>query len=284
MLIKKFCLLAVALSALFSAAANAEVTYQHIRNATGLLSYNDVTFLIDPMLAEKGYYEGFPGTFNSEIRNPMIELPYPAEQIVKDVDAVVVTHTHLDHWDDFAVKYLHKSIPVIVQNATDAEIIKKQGFKNVTVLSAQMEFKGVTLNHVEGMHGEEALFSDKIYEAAMMNTMGVVFSKSGEKTVYVLGDTIWTGLVSLAVRTYQPDVVVMNTGYAKVLDYNRSIIMGIEDVKKMVTMLPKAQVVSVHMDAINHCTVDRKNMRAFVKMHQLQQQVWIPLEGEAKSF
>ena len=34
--------------------AHAEVSYQHIRNATGKLSYNDVTFLIDPMLATGG--------------------------------------------------------------------------------------------------------------------------------------------------------------------------------------------------------------------------------------
>ena len=67
--------------------AHAEVSYQHIRNATGKLSYNDVTFLIDPMLAEKGYYEGFAGTFNSEIRNPILDLPESPENILKDVDA-----------------------------------------------------------------------------------------------------------------------------------------------------------------------------------------------------
>ena len=34
-------------------------SYQHIRNATGRLNYAGKTFLIDPMLAEKGRYAGW---------------------------------------------------------------------------------------------------------------------------------------------------------------------------------------------------------------------------------
>ena len=264
--------------------AHAEVSYQHIRNATGKLSYNDVTFLIDPMLAEKGYYEGFAGTFNSEIRNPILDLPESPENILKDVDAVVVSHTHLDHWDDFAVKIIDKSMPIIVQNDTDASIIKKQGFKDVRILSSDLEFKGVTLNHIEGMHGPVELFSDPIYKEAMMNTMGIVFTKKNEKTTFILGDTIWTGLVDLALTKYQPELIVMNTGYAKVLDYNESIIMGTEDVKKMVMKMPKSKIITVHMDAINHCNKKKKNMHDFVKLHQYENNVWIPYEGDKKAF
>lgn len=264
--------------------ANAEVSYQHIRNATGKLSYNNVTFMIDPMLAEKGYYEGFAGTFNSEIRNPIIDLPDSAENILKDVDAVVVSHTHLDHWDDFAVQKIQKDMPIIVQNETDASIIKKQGFQDVRILASALEFKGVTLNHIEGMHGPTDLFSDPIYKEAMMNTMGIVFTRKNEKTTFVLGDTIWTGLIDLALTKYQPELIVMNTGYAKVLDYNESIIMGTEDVKNMVMKMPKSQIIAVHMDAINHCTVSRKNMHDFVKLHHFEKNVWIPYEGDKKTF
>lgn len=264
--------------------AHAEVSYQHIRNATGKLSYNDVTFLIDPMLAEKGYYEGFAGTFNSELRNPILELPDTPENILKDVDAVVVTHTHLDHWDDIAVKLIDKTMPIIVQNESDATIIKKQGFKDVRILASSLEFKGVMLNHIEGLHGPELLFADPLYKEAMMNTMGIVFRKNNEKTTFVIGDTIWTGLTDLALKQYTPDLIVMNTGYAKVLDYNEGIIMGTEDVKKMVEKMPNSKIIAVHMDAINHCTVSRKNMRDFVKFHHFDKNVWIPYEGDIKTY
>lgn len=45
---------------LMSGSALAQVSYQHIRNATGKLSYNNTVFLIDPMLAEKEGMKDLP--------------------------------------------------------------------------------------------------------------------------------------------------------------------------------------------------------------------------------
>ena len=70
---------------------------QHIRNATSKIDYAGKVFLIDPLLAKKGAYPGFEGTVRSDRRNPMVELPMPAPEVLKGVDAVIVTHTHLDH-------------------------------------------------------------------------------------------------------------------------------------------------------------------------------------------
>ena len=36
-----------------------KVIIHHIRNATTKITYNGVTFLVDPMLAPKEYYPGF---------------------------------------------------------------------------------------------------------------------------------------------------------------------------------------------------------------------------------
>jgi L-ascorbate metabolism protein UlaG (beta-lactamase superfamily) len=70
-----------------------------VRNATLVVDYAGRKFLIDPMLGAKGTFPGFAGTLNSHLSNPLVDLPAPIGEIV-DVDAVIVTHTHLDHWDD----------------------------------------------------------------------------------------------------------------------------------------------------------------------------------------
>lgn len=75
--------------------------FTQIRNATVKISYAGKKILIDPWLAEKGAVPGFGGTINEHIRNPTAELPIPVKQIV-DVDAVILTHDHPDHWDDTA--------------------------------------------------------------------------------------------------------------------------------------------------------------------------------------
>jgi L-ascorbate metabolism protein UlaG (beta-lactamase superfamily) len=72
-----------------------------VRNATLLIDYAGTRFLVDPMLAPKGSYPAFEGTANSHLRNPLVELPLPMAQLL-DVDAVIVTHDHLDHWDETA--------------------------------------------------------------------------------------------------------------------------------------------------------------------------------------
>ena len=72
-----------------------------IRNATQLITYAGKRFLIDPMLAPKDAYPGFPGTARAEVRNPMVELPCEIDALL-DVDAIIVTHTHPDHWDETA--------------------------------------------------------------------------------------------------------------------------------------------------------------------------------------
>lgn len=69
--------------------------YTHIRNATGKLTIKNTTFLIDPFLAPKDTYPGFEGTFNYQQRMPMVDLPLSMDNLLSNVTAVVVTHTHI---------------------------------------------------------------------------------------------------------------------------------------------------------------------------------------------
>ena len=115
--------------------ASADSSYEHIRNATGKLTYNNTTFLINPFFSAKNTYPGFEGTFNSKQTLPLVDLPKSVDEILKGADAVVVTHTHLDHWDEAAAKSINKDTPIFVQNASDQTLIQKQGFKDVRVLA-----------------------------------------------------------------------------------------------------------------------------------------------------
>lgn len=270
--------------AILSLGAFAEVKYQHIRNATGKLTYGGVTFLIDPMLAEKGRYPGFPDCFNPELRNPTVELPMSADEILAGVDAIVVSHTHLDHWDEVAQKLVRKDIPLFVQDEKDAADIRAEGFTDVRVMNPSAMFGGVTLTYVEGTHGTLEQYDEPAAAAGLGETMGMIFSAKGEKTLYVMGDTVWTPRVTKTLYNAKPGIIVMNTGYAKVLRFNDSIIMGTADVAKAARLAPDAEIVTVHMDSISHCTVSKKNMREFVKQAELENHVHVPEDGTTLEF
>ncbi|MCY8273511.1 MBL fold metallo-hydrolase, partial [Bacillus sonorensis] len=95
-----------------------------IRNATLLVEYAGKMFLIDPMLAEKGTYPPFPNSLRQDQNNPLVSLPMSMDHIINDLDAVIVTHLHLDHFDDAAKDVLPKDIKMFVQNEEDAEEVR----------------------------------------------------------------------------------------------------------------------------------------------------------------
>ncbi len=258
---------------------------EHIRNATVKITYGDVTFLIDPMLAKKGAYPGFEDTYRSELRNPMVDLPMPVEDVIKGTDAVIVTHTHLDHWDDAAQSFLPKNIPLFVQNAADAEMIRSQGFLDVRILDESTEFGGVTLYKTGGQHGSDKLYAVPALAKAMGEIMGVVFEAEGYKTTYVGGDTVWRKEVVQSLERFRPEVIVLNTGAAEVDGFEGDpIIMGKEDTLRVHRAAPEATIVAVHMDAINHMTLDRKGLAEFVASEGIEEHVLIPADGEVISF
>ena len=266
------------------AAAPEDVQLQQIRNATVKITYADTTFLVDPMLAKKGAYPGFENTYRSELRNPLVDLPLSAEGVIAGVDAVIVTHTHLDHWDDAAQQMLPKDVPLFVQNAADAETIRAQGFRDVRILSGHAEFGGVKLNRTGGQHGTDQMYATPGVAQALGEAMGVVFQAPMHKTLYLAGDTIWRDEVDQALSQYNPDVILLNAGYARLSGFEGAIIMGKDDVLRAAQAAPNATVVAVHLDAINHMTLSREELSEFVLKEGIQHRVEIPQDGAVLKF
>lgn len=258
-----------------------QIHFQHIRNATSKLTYGDTTFLIDPMLAKKDFYPGFAGTYRSELRMPMIDLPMPAEKVIDNVDAVIVTHTHLDHWDDAAQELLPKTIPLFVQNKQDAQVIRSQGFKDVRVLETNATFNGIHLTKTGGQHGTDEMYAIPELAKTLGEAMGVVLQAENYHTVYFVGDTIWHHEVEKTLDKFKPEIVVLNTGDAKMEDLEGSIIMGKQDTLRTIQHAPQAKILAVHMDTVNHAALSRKELRQFVQEKGIEEHISIPEDGES---
>lgn len=264
------------------AAAAPTVKFQQIRNATIKLDYAGTTFLIDPMLAKKGAYPGFEGTYNSQLRNPLVELPLPLAEVMQ-ADAVIVTHTHLDHWDDAAKQSLPKNLPLFAQNEADAQSIRKDGFTDVRVLSQGTVFKGTRLSITAGQHGSDQTMA--VAGEVLGTVMGVVFQRPGYKTTYVAGDTVWNAQVEAAIKQYQPEVIILNTGYARIQGLDGSIIMGKDDLYRAYQAAPRAKVIGSHMDSVNHGMQTRKDLNDFIKEKAMDPtRVLVPADGQSYAF
>lgn len=253
-----------------------------VRNATLTLGYAGMTFLIDPMLAAKESFPGFAGTARSHLRNPLVELPFTAEHLM-NVDAVIITHTHPDHWDEAAQQAVPKAMKIFTQNDSDAAILRAQGFLDVNVLHEQNSLNGIIINKTDGQHGSDEAYADPAMAAFLGDSCGLVFQHPDEKTLYIAGDTIWVKPYADSLRTWQPEVIVLNTGFAQV-DGVGAIIMGKDDVLRTHQFLPSSLIVASHMEAVNHCILSRQELRSYTIEHNIQDNVFIPEDGETMVF
>jgi len=101
-----------------------------------------------------------------------------------------------------------------VQHERDGDLLKAQGFTNITSLSLEktVEFEGIILNKTGGSHGTTEMYAVPQLAEILDEAMGVIFQAKGHTTVYLVGDTIWTAEVNKAINRYKPDVMIMNTG------------------------------------------------------------------------
>jgi L-ascorbate metabolism protein UlaG (beta-lactamase superfamily) len=85
-----------------------------VRNACLLLETGGRRILVDPMLRRAGTTPPIENTPNP-LPNPLVELPIPAEEVVRGIDGCIVTHLHQDHFDDTAAQLLPRSLPMLTQ-------------------------------------------------------------------------------------------------------------------------------------------------------------------------
>ena len=252
-----------------------KILFHQIRNATTKITYNGVTILVDPFLAPKEYYPGFEGAPTPEQKKqrvPMVDLPIPMEEILKNLEAVIITHTHYDHWDEWAAKEIPKNIPIFVQNASDKKLVEKQGFKDARIVENNTPFKGITITKIGAHHGPKGMSCD--------DCMGFIFKAPGQKTVYFAGDTIWYEPVENALRNHKPEIIVVNGAYTRYEWFSGSTMMGPDDIKKIYKMCKNSIIIPVHMDSYPHCSYTTKTMKKIVEDNNFQDRVIVPLDGE----
>jgi L-ascorbate metabolism protein UlaG (beta-lactamase superfamily) len=248
-----------------------------IRNATIVVEYANKKFLIDPMLAEKGTYPPFPNSARQDQKNPVVSLPTSVENIIEDIDAVIVTHLHLDHFDEAAQRILPKGIKMFVQNEEDATEVRNAGFQNVEVLQEDTVFEDIQLIKTKGEHGR-----GEILKLAGL-VCGVVFKHQSEKTLYVAGDTVWYDEVQKVIDTHKPEIIVVNGGDNQFFE-GGSLVMGKEDIYKVYKAAPNSQIIVVHMEAVNHWNLSREELKSFINEKEMSSAVLVPDDGQSYMF
>jgi L-ascorbate metabolism protein UlaG (beta-lactamase superfamily) len=248
------------------------MTIHFLRHATFILHIGNIRILVDPMLSSKGAMDPVKNAAN-DFRIPMTELPLTREELSKElqsIDAVIVTHTHRDHWDAEAQAIIDKKTPLIIQ-PEDTEAITKEGFTQLLPVHDSIQFKGVSITRTSGQHGTGEI-------GARMGKVSGFVVEYGAQKIYIAGDTIWCTDVEQALQKHKPDFIVVNAGAAQFLQGD-PITMTAGDVMNVCNTAKTSKVIAVHMNTVNHCLLKKADLAEVLQANHLTLQCIIPDDG-----
>jgi L-ascorbate metabolism protein UlaG (beta-lactamase superfamily) len=215
-----------------------------VRNATLILELSEKRILVDPMLDDVGARPPIEKTANP-VRNPTVPLPFPAEDVVRGLDAVIVSHRHRDHLDARGEELLPRDVPVFCQ-PEDEDALRELGLDARAIVDA-LGWDGIRMTRTPARHGSGAIAD------LLAPVSGFVLNG-----LYLAGDTVWYEAVAETIERHEPRVVVVHAGGAQFVE-GGLIVMGVDDVREVARRVPT--VVAVHLEALNHCFLSRATLR-----------------------
>ena len=246
---------------------------QVVRNATLRMTYGNRVFITDPYLARKHSQEPLIG----RSRNPVVGLPLPVEEILADIEMVLVSHLHPDHFDSTAQQLLPRTIQIYCQ-PSDEEQIRGAGFANVTAIDGSVDWHGVRITRTPGQHGNE------LWAAQMGAVSGFIFRAANEPVIYWTGDTIWYEAVEQMILENKPNIIITHSSGAS-FNAGEPITMDGRQTIEVCRAAPQSIVVAIHMETFDFDTVSRSDLRAMAEAEGIGvTQLLIPSDGEKLVF
>jgi len=189
---------------------------QFVGTATTVLRLGPFTLLTDPNFLHRGQraYLG-KGLWSRRLTEPALT---PAE--LPELDAVVLSHLHGDHFDRVARHELARSQPVVTTRAAagtlqrwgfDADGLEPWDHRVLEREGASLRITAVPAVHARGLKG-------RLLPPVIGTVLEVVTGGDVVRRVYVTGDTLTGSHVDeIARRWHGLDAVVMHLGGTRVL-------------------------------------------------------------------
>lgn len=222
---------------------------EFIGNATALIRYGPFSLLTDPNFLHRGQraYLGY-GLVSKRLHDPAREL-----STLPDLDAVVLSHLHGDHWDRVARRGLDRGVPVLTTPHASRRLQGRVGFRRAVGLRTWEDHTLLKDGHtlrVTAMPGRHAF---GVLGALLPPVMGSLLEFGDARGVvayrlYITGDTlVFDGLREIARRYPDIDLGVLHLGGTK-LPGGFLVTMDGDQGAELLDIVRPRRAVPVHVD------------------------------------
>jgi len=240
-----------------------QIKFAQIRHGSCIIELDNIRFIIDPIFYKKHTLPPIEGGIKQN--NPLIDISVD-QNILKNIDFILLTHLHGDHFDPEILNYYGDNVPIICSGKYRNKL-SKMGFKNINSLKYKIKIRNIEIILTKGKHGTGVIGK------LMGKSYGFVL-KTTENVIYITGDTIWCKYVEKTIEKYKPKIII---GFAGSAEINKTkITLDENDINKIMEKIPDAKLIVNHMDTWNHCSLTREKLRNNVWNINL----YIPNDGE----
>jgi L-ascorbate metabolism protein UlaG (beta-lactamase superfamily) len=227
-----------------------DVTLTFSGNATTLLRIGGFTLLTDPNFLHRGQraYLGY-GLWTKRLTEPALQ---PTQ--LPELDAILLSHMHGDHWDRIATRALPREVPVVTTPEA-ANRLTKRGFTATADLRPWQTHEltrgtdTLRITSVPGIHGPRPLahllpqVMGSVLELVRVGITGPEVAWRG----YISGDTLYRPFLGEVLQRCGPlDVAIPHLGGTRVLGI--TVTMDALQGADLVELLEPPVTVPVHYD------------------------------------
>ena len=217
-----------------------------IGNATTVLRLGDFTLLTDPAFGPAGsrVHLGY-GAWTRRVKDPALAaVPVP------ELDAVLLSHLHSDHFDAEARVRLPGELPIVTTRQAERKLRRKrftaaQGLATWESHTWSRGRQTLRVTSVPGRHGPGVI--DRLLPDVMGSVVELAVDDDVKLRLYITGDTLYRPWLAEVPRRCGPiDVMLVHLGNTRLLGV--MLTMDARHGAQLATVIRPALTVPIHID------------------------------------